>query len=201
MVRHLPVGGLQPSSLLLGPFTQGLGFLFSSSLFLFGICGINLSMDETTSQRYWNAILQMLIQDSCDLSIKCPCPYGIEVADSGFEKYLQHIFDKEKEFREEALAATRHYMNDSEGEWPEQSPWSGYFNVLRLQCASEFICQITAHDHSGLVIPFPSGKKSELTLAWLLIDHWERCFDVYLKLTALSFYFRIPLYGMYADDN
>ena len=135
-----------------------------------------------------------LVRLAHELALSGTCPYGMEAADRGFEVFLQILFAKETEFRTESDAAVYHYI--SNGDWPKQSPWAGYITFLRVNCASEYACQLTAHDHSGLVLPFPKNEKADVIFTWFLIDHWERCFDVWLKLTAVSLFFTLPFYGL-----
>jgi hypothetical protein len=121
-------------------------------------------------------------------------PYGLEAMDKGFEVFLRSLFAKESEHRAESDAAVRQYIRT--GVWSVQNPWAEYITFLRVQCAAEFVCQLTIRDHSGLCLPFPCAQSHADVLTWLLLDHWERCFDVYLKLVAVSLFYSLPFYGL-----
>ncbi len=123
------------------------------------------------------------------------CPYKtFDATDHGFENYLQLMFQKEKEFRSESDEAARMFIKSNQ--WPAQSPWAEYVSYLRVQCAFEFACQLTTNDFSKMLLPVPQFASDETIWTWFLIDHWDRCFDVWLKLVAQSIFFELPLYGL-----
>ncbi|MBN1509543.1 MAG: hypothetical protein JW955_22030 [Sedimentisphaerales bacterium] len=138
--------------------------------------------------------MQRMLALSQDLAHAGCCPYGFEASDRGFENFLHVLFAEEAEHRAESDAAVRCYIE--KGYWPEQSPWAAYITFLRVNCAADFLCQLTAQDHSDLCLPFPHDRDDETVFVWLLIDHWERCSDVWLKLTAVSLFFSLPFYGL-----
>jgi hypothetical protein len=121
-------------------------------------------------------------------------PYGLEAADKGFEAFLHSLFAREAENRPESDAAVRRYILT--GAWPAQSPWAEYITFLRVQCAAEFACQLIVHDGSAFRLLCPCERSDADVLGWLLLDHWERCFDVHLKLVAVSLFFSLPFYGL-----
>ena len=139
-------------------------------------------------------MVHRMVALSNDLSSSGTCPFGLEAADKGFEAFLATLFAEENAHRAESGAAVRRYI--ASGSWPEQSAWAQYITFLRVQCAAEFVCQLTAHDHSGVVLPTPHESSDGSVLTWLLVDHWERCFDMWLKLNAVSLFFSLPFYGL-----
>ena len=122
------------------------------------------------------------------------CPYGLEAADKGFEPFLATLFAREAEHRPESDAAVRVFIET--GAWPQQTPWAEYITFLRVQCAADFLCQLTANDRSGLSLPLPRERSDGTVLSWLLLDHWDRCFDVWMKLVAISLFFSLPFFGL-----
>lgn len=142
----------------------------------------------------WDPWVKRLLSLSQELARPDGCPYGLEASDKGFETFLRVLFEKEAEHRAESDAAVCYYIKNRS--WPTQSPWAGYITFLRINCAADFACQLTAHDHSNLCLPFSDDDGEETILLWFLLDHWERCSDVWLKLTAVSMFYSLPFYGL-----
>ena len=142
----------------------------------------------------WEVWVRRLVEMVGAVSSTGACPYGIEATDKGFGDFLKVLFLAERQNRPESTAAVRVYIET--GAWPEQSPWAEYITYLRVQCAGEFVCQLTCRDESAMLLQIPSGLSDCSFLTWLLIDHWNRCSDMWLKLNAVSFFFSLPFYGL-----
>ena len=126
-------------------------------------------------------------------------PYDLKDTDEGFEAFVGMLFAKEAEFREESDRAVRQFIDT--GKWPEQSAWSVFITFMRFNCALDFICQLQNVASCGVHFSDPEKKCAEDVLSALFLEHWYRCFDFWLKLTAVSEFFRLPFYGMtWIDD-
>jgi len=126
--------------------------------------------------------------------INQPLPFVLDTAKQSFVEFLEMLYAAELEHRDSAHCAALQFV--STGEWSEQSEWAAHINYLRMLCAAEFAGQMQAGDHSGFVPDVPGVLSHAVLLSWLCIDHWERCYDVWLKLHAVSLYFSLPLFGV-----
>ena len=148
----------------------------------------------------FEALILRIEMMSKELSENGKCPYDIMTAsDQGFESLLKMLFEIEQNGRIESNLSVYEYIRT--GSWPEQTPWARYITTLRVQCALDFVCQLCMNDSSGLKILLPSEVSDDVVLEWLLIDHWHRCFDTWLKLIAVSLFFSLPLYGLKPDQQ
>jgi hypothetical protein len=145
-------------------------------------------MSKTT----WDDLITYCTEQ-CEI-ISQTIPFAVDPAKQSFVEFLEMLFAAEIKYREPAAHAATHFINT--GEWPEQNAWVAHFNFQRMLCAAEFAAQMRTCDHSGFVPKIPASLTHVSLLTWLCIDHWERCYDVWIKLYAVSLFFSLPFYGL-----
>jgi hypothetical protein len=114
-----------------------------------------------------------------------------------WEELVRHYFKEEAAYRGETDRVVRTFVA-REHEVPiSLPPVVRYHLLIRIQCA---------HDFLGMVFPPlsdlspfgpPSGHFSNAeVIEWLLLDLWQRRFDHWLKLTAISLRGPFAFYGI-----
>ncbi len=141
----------------------------------------------------WESWAQRMRDLLMDMARRGNRPFGLEAMDKGFEAFLRLLFAKEAEHRKESEAAVQRYILD--GTWTAQSKWAEYITVLRVRCAADFANQMIGPDYLD-ADSTPCGLSPSTVQSWLLIDHWNLCFDTQLKLAAVSLFYSLPYYGL-----
>lgn len=129
-------------------------------------------------------------------------PAYVDVQRQGWEALTRHYFAEELRLRLEVdelarCVARRKPVAASVSADPR------YYLILRIQCAQDFLGMVFPPQSTWS--PFadaPPGKSEARRLEWLLIDLWNRRFDHWLKLTAISLAGPFAFYGIDpADPN
>lgn len=142
----------------------------------------------------WNSWGDRMYSIYIPLSESITAPLSKGAMEYGFESFLHVLFDMEKAYRSESEYATKTYIEF--GRWIDQSASAAYITMLRTQCAVDFCAQLCSNDYSGFDLPNAGEETDAVVLSWLLIDHWNRCHDFWLKLVGVSVFYHLPLYGM-----
>jgi len=118
-----------------------------------------------------------------------------EVQKLGFEKGLRCLCELERKERSQVnLAARKLAMGSGQLDMPElHALWL----VIRCENAGDFLGQMfpplaKSGPCGGLQPPWTR----ESALSWMLTELWERRFDTWLKLVALSWCGPFPFYGI-----
>ena len=142
----------------------------------------------------WDVWMNRMLSLAQDITLVSKCPYDpFKATDKGFEFFLQILFANESLYRSASDADVRQFIKTKT--WPLMNPWPQYITYVRIQAAADFTCQLTMRDTSGFILPYPSQDNEASVLEWLLIDHWHRVFDTWLKLLAVSLFYGLPFYG------
>ena len=129
-------------------------------------------------------------------------PSYVEVQHQGWEALTRHYFAEEFRLRPEVdeLArriARRESLPDSVSADPR------YYLILRIQCAQDFLGMVFPPQSTwSPLLDAPPGESEARRIEWLLIDLWNRRFDHWLKLMAVSLAGPFAFYGLDpADPN
>lgn len=109
---------------------------------------------------------------------------------------LELLFHQEQLHRSAVDSLARQFSQT--GSTPEAEDWDDYFLGQRLLNACDFLAQIMHEDSQGCsLIPQPDSAYTDVRLIeWLLTAMWQRRYDHWLKMVAMSVALDRPLYGL-----
>jgi hypothetical protein len=129
-------------------------------------------------------------------------PTYVDVQRQGWEALIRHYFAEELQLRPE-VDELAHALAQRKPIAVSVSTEPRYYLILRIQCAQDFLGM--AFPPSSTWSPFadvPPGESEARKIEWLLVDLWNRRFDHWLKLTAISVSGPFAFYGIDpADPN